>query len=106
MITMQCLSLSLKTVFILKSILSLIFILFSLAWNIFSHPLTFTVCVSLGLQWGMPLFLLDCFKLCGSISQSFIFKIMFLLPCLAYKILFFLRIRKLFVPVSVLACKQ
>ena len=54
---MQCPSFSLVIVFILKSILSVMriavpaFFWFPFAWNIFFHPLTFSLYVSLGLKW-------------------------------------------------------
>ena len=57
LIIMQCPSLSLVIVFILKSILSDMiiatpaFFLFPFAWNIFFHPLTFSLYVSLGVKW-------------------------------------------------------
>ena len=57
LIIMQCHSLSLVTVFILKSILSDVgiatpaFFWFPFAWNTFSHHLTFSLYVSLDLQW-------------------------------------------------------
>ena len=53
---MQCSSLSLVIVFILKSVLSDMriatptFFLFLFAWNIFFHPLTVSLYVSLGLK--------------------------------------------------------
>ena len=54
---MQCPSLSLVIVFILKSILSDMriatpaFFCFPFAWNIFFYPLTFSLYVSPGLKW-------------------------------------------------------
>jgi len=57
LIIMQCPSLSLAIFFILKSILSDMriatpaFLYFPFAWNMFSHPLTFSLYVSLGLKW-------------------------------------------------------
>ena len=57
LIIMQCSSLSLITLFILKSILSDMsiatpaFFSFPFAWNIFFHSLTFGLYVSLGLKW-------------------------------------------------------
>ena len=54
---MQCSSLSLFTVFVLKSILSDIYIatptffLFPFAWHVFCHPFTLSLCVSLDLKW-------------------------------------------------------
>ena len=56
-IIMQCPSLSLFTVFVLKSILSdasvaaAVFFLFLFAWNLFFHPLIFSRCVSSDLKW-------------------------------------------------------
>ena len=56
LIIMQCPSLSL-VIFMLRSILSnmriatLAFFCFPFAWNIFLHPLTFGLYVSLGLKW-------------------------------------------------------
>ena len=56
-IIMQCPSLSLINFFILKSTLSeiriatLAFSWFPFAWNIFFHPFTFSLFVSLGLKW-------------------------------------------------------
>ena len=57
LIIMQCPSLSLVIFFILRSILSDMriatpaFFCFPFAWNIFFHPLTFSLYVSLGLKW-------------------------------------------------------
>ena len=57
LIFMQCPSLSLIIFFILKSTLSeiriatLAFSWFPFAWNIFFHPFTFSLFVSLGLKW-------------------------------------------------------
>ena len=57
LIIMQCPSLSLVLFFILRSILSDMrittpaFFCFPFAWNIFFHPLTFSLYVSLGLMW-------------------------------------------------------
>ena len=57
LIIMQCPSLSLVIFFILRSIWSdmrittLGFFCFPFAWNIFFHPLTFSLYVSLGLTW-------------------------------------------------------
>ena len=56
-IIMDSPSLSLVIIFILKSLLSNMriappaFFCFPFAWNIFVHPLTFSLCVSLGLKW-------------------------------------------------------
>ena len=57
LIIIQCPSLSLVIVFILRSILSDMsiatpaFFCFPFAWNIFFHPVTFCLYVSLGLKW-------------------------------------------------------
>ena len=57
LIIMECPSLSVIIVFILKSILcdmriaTPAFFRFPLAWNVFFHPLTFSLSVSLGLKW-------------------------------------------------------
>ena len=57
LIIMQCPSLSLVIIFILRSIFSDMriatpaFFCFPFAWNIFFHPFTFSLYVSLGLKW-------------------------------------------------------
>ena len=57
LISMECPSLSLVIFFILRSILSDMriappsFFCFPFAWNIFFHPHTFSLYVSLGLKW-------------------------------------------------------
>ena len=57
LIIMYCPSLSLVIIFILRSILSDMriatpaFFCFLFAWNIFFHPLTFSLYVSLGWKW-------------------------------------------------------
>ena len=57
LIIMQCPSLSLVILFTLRSVLSDMkiaipaFFWFPFAWNIFFHPLTFSLYVSLGLKW-------------------------------------------------------
>ena len=57
LIIVSCPSLSLVLLFILRSILSDMriatpaFFCFSFAWNMFFHPLTFSLYVSLGLKW-------------------------------------------------------
>ena len=58
LIIRQCPSLSLAIFFILRSILSYrrivtpAFFCFPFAWNIFFHPLTFSLYVSIGLKWA------------------------------------------------------
>ena len=57
LIIMYCPSLSLVKFFILRSILSVMriitpaFFCFPFPWDIFFHPLTFSLYVSLGLEW-------------------------------------------------------
>lgn len=43
---------------------------------------------------------------CGSFSQPFIFKIIFPVSCLLTEARLLLKVRKCFVPVHVLGCKQ
>ena len=74
LIFMQCPSLSLVLFFILRSILSHMrivtpaFFCFPFAWNVFFHPLTFSLYVSLGMKWIS--FRQDIYESCFSIHSA------------------------------------